>query len=440
MEAVYSAARANLRRLLILHPTWTRGQLAQATGMSKSWVDTWKKRLLNAPADDEQVLHGLPRAPHHPPPRLSEQVVDAVLTIRDEPPGGLGRTPGPKAILYYLSQDESLAQAGLRLPTSTRTSWRLLRENGRIAPRPPRLTDPLERPSPMQHWQLDFKDASSVPADPEGKHQHGVETLNIIDKGTSVLVASHVRTDFTAETALSAVAQTFAEQGLPASLTLDQDTRWVGAPQGSDFPSALLRFCQSLGIAVLVCDAGHPQQNGFIERYQRPYTQECLQVHRPRTLEAVREITQAFVEHSNWERPHQGIACGNRPPRVAFPELPSLPKVPDVVNADAWLARLDGEHVGRQVNQNGCVTVDLRTYYVAKRLAGQRVTLRINATEGCLQVVYPEIKRGTLPLKGLHRRSFSYQDSVTLMQQEAATQQRLLRLQKRRRHPSDSSP
>ena len=61
----------------------------------------------------------------------------------------------------------------------------------------------------MQHWQLDFKDASSVPADPHGKKQHVVETLNIIDKGTSVLVAHHVRTDFTAETALAAVAETF---------------------------------------------------------------------------------------------------------------------------------------------------------------------------------------------------------------------------------------
>jgi hypothetical protein len=38
MEAVYYAARANLRRLMILHPNWTRAQLAQATGMSKSWV------------------------------------------------------------------------------------------------------------------------------------------------------------------------------------------------------------------------------------------------------------------------------------------------------------------------------------------------------------------------------------------------------------------
>src|SRR5215831_19723440 len=73
MEAVYYAARANLRRLMILHPSWTQGQLAQATGMSKSWVDTWKKRLLSVPPDDEQVLCGLSHAPHHPPPRLDPE-------------------------------------------------------------------------------------------------------------------------------------------------------------------------------------------------------------------------------------------------------------------------------------------------------------------------------------------------------------------------------
>ena len=104
MEAVYYAARANLRRWLILHPDWTRAQLAQATGMSRSWVDKWKKRLVSAPPDDEQVLRGLSRAPHHPPPRLDSQIVDRLLEIRDDPPEGLGRTPGPKAILYYLNR------------------------------------------------------------------------------------------------------------------------------------------------------------------------------------------------------------------------------------------------------------------------------------------------------------------------------------------------
>src|SRR5712691_4583007 len=74
---------------------------------------------------------------------------------------------------------------------------------------------PLSVPSRCEPRQLDFKDASSVPADPDGKQQHVVETLNILDKGTSVLIASYVRPDFTAETALQALAHTFATHGLP---------------------------------------------------------------------------------------------------------------------------------------------------------------------------------------------------------------------------------
>ncbi len=169
--------------------------------MSSSWVDKWKKRVLSAPFEDEQVLRGLSRAPHHPPPELDSVVVDRLPDIGDERTFGLGRTPGPKAILYGLARDESLQQAGVRLPRSTRTIDRLLREQGRIAPRLPHLCEPTERPKPMQRWQLDFKDASSVPPEPEGKQQHVVETLNLIDMGTSVLLASYVRSDFTAETA-----------------------------------------------------------------------------------------------------------------------------------------------------------------------------------------------------------------------------------------------
>jgi transposase InsO family protein len=439
MEAVYYAARGNLRRLLHLHPNWTRAQFAQATGMSQSWVDKWKKRLASAPAENEQVLRSLSRAPHHPHPRLDPQVVDRLLEMRDQPPEGLGRTPGPKALLYYLPRDESLQQTGLRLPRSTRTIHRVLRENGRIAVRLPHMPDPIERPTPMHQWQLDFKDASSVPADPDGKQQHVVETLNILDMGTSVLIASHVRPDFTAETALQAVAHTFQAYGLPRSLTIDRDPRWVGAPQGSDFPSALIRFCQSLGVAVLVCDAHHPQQNGFVERYNRTYGEECLTPHHPTTLEQVREVTDAFVEHYNWQRPHQGISCGNRPPRIVFPELPSLPKVPDVVNPDAWLSWVDGEHLVRLVNRQGFVKVDLRTYYVSSKLAGQAVTLCIHASDGCLQVVHPQAPTRSLPLKGLHHRSLTYQMYVELMQKEASTQQRLLALQKRHHRSLGSS-
>ena len=116
MEAVYYAARANLQRLLHEHPDWTRSHLAQATGMSVSWIDKWKKRLFQVPDHDEHVLCGLSRAPHHPRPRLAQQVVDRVLEIRDTPPENLGRIPGPKAILYYLGRDEALKEQRVRLP------------------------------------------------------------------------------------------------------------------------------------------------------------------------------------------------------------------------------------------------------------------------------------------------------------------------------------
>src|SRR5215472_1963480 len=75
----------------------------------------------------------------------------------------------------------------------------------------------------------------------------------------------------------------------------------------------------------------------IVERYHRTYQAECLAVQRPRTLEQVREVTEQFARHYNDERPHQGLSCGNRPPRVAFPTLPDLPAVPDVVNPDRWL-------------------------------------------------------------------------------------------------------
>jgi hypothetical protein len=95
------------------------------------------------------------------------------------------------------------------------------------------------------------------------------------------------------------------------------------------------------------------------------------------------------------------VACGNRPPRVAHPELPALPGVPDVVNADGWLRQLDGQHLVRQVNRHGSVTVNLAHYYLSRSLAGQRVTLRIDGVNGMLHVQHPQLRRNSFPRKRL---------------------------------------
>jgi transposase len=264
MEAVYYAARGNLRRLLKEQPTWTHKQYAQAVGMSVGWVKKWIKRLCQAPPEDEAVLHSQSRARKHPPERISQAVVDRLVEMRDQPPEGLGRTPGPKALLYYLPRDADLLASGERLPRSSRTVYRILHQAGRIAQRRPRVHDPIERPAPMSQWQLDFKDASTVAASADGKQQHVVEVLNTVDMGTSVLVAAQVRADFTAQTTLEMVADLVRTHGRPRQLTFDRDTRLVSSPHGSDFPSALVRFCHCLGIAGRVCDPHHPEQNELV--------------------------------------------------------------------------------------------------------------------------------------------------------------------------------
>lgn len=237
----------------------------------------------------------------------------------------------------------------------------------------------------------------------------------------------------TAETLLATLAEAIECYGVPQRITLDRDPRSVGAPAGSDFPSALLRFGAALGIEMNVCPPHHPQDNGFVERYHRSYQEECLSHDRPRTLQEARSVTAHFVEHYNHERPNQALSCGNRPPRTAFPSLPPLPRPPEQIEADAWLKRLDGLHLERKVDAHGSVQVDLRRYYVDVHRAGQRVTLEIQAASQSLRVWQDGTLLKTLRLRGLVETTFSFEHFVEHMVQQARTLNRLRSLQERRK-------
>jgi hypothetical protein len=444
METVYRMKRRNLRWLMQRHPTWSCRQLAEAVEMSLGWVKKWRRRLKESEPEDEQVLHSRSRAPKHPRARISEQVVARVLALRDEPPEGLRRVPGPKALAYYLPRDPALQQLqaqGDHLPRSTHCIYLILKRAGRIAERPRCTHEPLERPEPLQEWQLDFKDASSVPADPQGKQQHVVEVLNIIDVGTSHLLDAHVGADFHAETALQAIVQTFQRWGRPREITTDRDVRLVGSPQGSDFPSALRRLCACLGIDYVVCPPQRPDRNAFEERYHRSFQQECLSLEQPRTMQEVAESTSRFVEHYNQERPNQALTCHNQPPAVAHPHLPVLPSVPLSVDPDSWLRDWDGWQVRRLVSAQGSVKVDVDRYYVSTRLAGQWITVHLDATEKRLHFWHQGQLIRSQPLKGLMGEVLPWSIFVATLSEQARSQERRRRLQVRRMvSGSDPSP
>lgn len=441
MTTSYYADRINLFHLMGLHPNWTQAQLARALGRSKSWVYKWQKRLKSIPAADDGTLHEMaqdqPHARKHSPERIDPRIEALILAIRDEPPEGLRRTPGPKAILYYLPRKVSLWESGLRLPTSTRTIYLILKRHQRIVSHlKPVAQEELPRPAPLSCWQIDFKDISSVADDPQmptGKKLHIAEAFNIVDEGTSILLHTEVRTDFTAETLLHSLAQAIRRYGLPRRITLDRDPRSVGGPAGSDFPSVLLRFGMALGIEMHVCAPHHPQENGFVERYHRSYQQECLLLDRPSTLADARQVTASWGEHYNRERPNQAISCGNRPPFLAFPSLPQLPAPPKAIQADGWLKELDGFHVQRKVDAHGNVHLDLRTYYVDVHRRGQRVSLQLQADKGEVAIWHEATLLKTVPLRGLLGLSCSFEQFVELMAHQTRASHRLRSLQERKR-------
>jgi hypothetical protein len=187
-----------------------------------------------------------------------------------------------------------------------------------------------------------------------------------------------------------------------------------------------------LGIQIHVCAPHQPQENGFVERYNRTYQQECLAVDRPADLEQAKAVTEAFVQHYNVERPHQGLSCGNRPPLIAFPHLPALPPLPARVDPDSWLRELDGLHLERKVDRHGSVSIDLKRYYVSAQLVGQHIVVHLDAPGRCLQVLHEQQVIKSLPIKGLMGAVLSFEQFLTHMLRQARAQARLRSLQERK--------
>lgn len=428
MEEQWIVDRCKLREVWLDHPEWSNNQLAEAVGRSKAWVKKWLKRIRSCPLEDQQVLESQSRARQRPPPVWPEIVVKQILAIRDDPPEKLGRTPGPRTILYYLLQDQSLRQAGIALPHSTRTIWKILNQYHRILHPAGPQHDPEERPEPGVEWGMDFHDVSCVAPDPEGKQQHVVEILNVVDHGSSAVVASEPASDYTAETALRTVAGVLLEQGCPDRIRIDRDTRWVGSWTAKDFPSPLLRFLQCLGIDPKVCPPHEPEKNPFVERYHRNYKYECQYREQPHDLESTIATNGPYVHFYNFERPNQAITCGNQPPLVKFPDPPPLSPVPETIDPDRWILLQTGKTYTRRLDRNGCFQLGNQTYYVQQKLKSRPVIIWVDGRQRELDIFVDRQAIKKIPIKGLQNRLMDFPEYLELMCQEAiSTWRRILR-------------
>lgn len=421
MEERWIAKRQQLFQLLTEYPDWENQMYAEAVSMSLSWVKDWKK-VYRESNGNPNVVYGQPRYRRTPQDSYDEDIIDAVLDIRDEPPSYCNRVPGPAVIQYELKQ--RYKESKRNFPRSTSTIWKILDQHQRII-RPPKIdTEKMDLPAPFTHWEIDFADVTTVPATDEGKKQHVVEMLNIVDRGTSILVDSEASDDYNAKRSIMAVTSTFMINGLPDVITMDRDPRFMGGSQKDLYPSAFMRYLMCLGIEIDICPPRRPDMKPFVERINRTIQHECIYKKRPSTLAQSREELREYRFLYNSQRPHQGRACGNVPPYQAFPRLPILRTLPITIDPDSWLNRIDGRIFERLVQANGSVKVDNHSYYVGKKYHGKHVTLQLQAETREFKVMHKRKFIKQIPVKGLYNEVLEFQEYLDLICREAHTEWR----------------
>lgn len=216
--------------------------------------------------------------------------------------------------------------------------------------------------------------------------------------------------------------------GCPRAIRFDRDSRFIGSWSSGKFPSAFMRSLMCLDIGLQICPPQRPDKNPFIARYHRSYKYECLLRECPETLSQAQAVTLVYQIHYNMERPNQAVTCGNQPPRLAFPDLPALPPLPEQVDPDHWLQKIDGQFYKRRIQANGSVQVGKQFYYIRQKLKGQLVLLKTDALARQFQVLLDGQPIKQVAIKGLFNGMLDFESYFDLIRREAESEwQQVLR-------------
>ena len=178
-------------------------------------------------------------------------------------------------------------EMGLNLPRRTK----------KRIPKMPRV--PLIAPTQSNTmWALDFMYDTLHYGRP-------FRTLNVIDESNREILAIEIDISLPAARVVRTLEQLEEIHGLPQAIRLDN---------GSELRSAIfMGWCESKGIELKFIQPGKPQQNAFIERFNKTYRHEVLNAYLFENLREVREITENWITIYNEERPHSSL--GRIPPR-----------------------------------------------------------------------------------------------------------------------------
>jgi putative transposase len=123
--------------------------------------------------------------------------------------------------------------------------------------------------------------------------------LNVLDEGVRECLTIEVNTSLPAARVVRVLERIRLWRGLPKQLRLDN---------GPELTSAcLIAWCQQNQIELVYIQPGKPNQNAFIERFNRTFRYEVLNAHLFSSLQQVRDIAWNWMLNYNEQRPHDAL-------------------------------------------------------------------------------------------------------------------------------------
>ena len=140
-------------------------------------------------------------------------------------------------------------------------------------------------------WSMDFM------ADRLGDGQQ-FRLLNVLDDFNREGLSIEIDFSLPAERVVRALNQIIEWRGAPKTIRVDNGPEYISG--------TLMEWAEHKGIALAHIQPGKPQQNAYVERYNRTVRHEWLDLHIFETIDEVQQIATEWLWSYNNERPNMG--------------------------------------------------------------------------------------------------------------------------------------
>jgi putative transposase len=177
---------------------------------------------------------------------------------------------------------------------------------------PSRHPEALVVPEKSNHtWSMDFMSDGL-------ERGRSFRTLNVIDDYNREVLAIEADYSFPSRRVIRVLEQIVEERGYPKRIRVDNGPEFIS--------TRLAHWTEAHQIHLEHIKPGKPAQNAYIERFNRTYREDVLDMYVFHTLEDVRQITAEWMNNYNDIRPHS--ALGGIPPRALSNQSFTLEKSP----------------------------------------------------------------------------------------------------------------